>query len=326
MNIRRFLSVVALAFCSVANCAAQTAETGASVIPLKILSYNVHLLPDIAARVAGKRSNSDYRAEEIGKQSVGYDIIGLSETFDQRRAKKLLKALEDAAPKTYVYVKGPKRSGPHFTSSGLLLISRFPIEETHEVRYSDASWFLDSGFKADGFAAKGALHARIRVSDKPRAVVDCFLTHLESRDPEAREKQIVELAGFMAQHVSAENPVIAMGDFNVGANTGERDSDAESIAHHEFLRSRLVHSGTRLVDTWEKVGRGSPGTNDPLADSAGRRIDYIFMSDTASARNQLRPLGTAALPFADAKVKEGSLSDHLGVECQAELVISTSER
>jgi endonuclease/exonuclease/phosphatase family metal-dependent hydrolase len=326
MNIRRFLSVVALAFCSVANCAAQTAETGASVIPLKILSYNVHLLPDIAARVAGKRSNSDYRAEEIGKQSVGYDIIGLSETFDQRRAKKLLKALEDAAPKTYVYVKGPKRSGPHFTSSGLLLISRFPIEETHEVRYSDASWFLDSGFKADGFAAKGALHARIRVSDKPRAVVDCFLTHLESRDPEAREKQIVELAGFMAQHVSAENPVIAMGDFNVGANTGERDSDAESIAHHEFLRSRLVHSGTRLVDTWEKVGRGSPGTNDPLADSAGRRIDYIFMSDTASARNQLRPLGTAALPFADAKVKEGSLSDHLGVECQAELVIGVPER
>lgn len=55
----------------------QTVAAAETVIPLKILSYNVHLLPDVAARIAGKRSDSDYRAEAIGKQLVAYDIVGL---------------------------------------------------------------------------------------------------------------------------------------------------------------------------------------------------------------------------------------------------------
>jgi endonuclease/exonuclease/phosphatase family metal-dependent hydrolase len=203
----------------------------------------------------------------------------------------------------------------------LLLASRFPVEETHTITYTDASWFLDSGFKADGFAAKGALHARIRVSDKPRAVIDCFLTHLESRSREAREKQIVEFAVFVTKYANGTNPVVALGDFNVGANTGERDADDSSIAHHEFLRTKLVHNGHRLVDAWENVGRGAPGTNDPLGTDAGRRIDYIFVSDLASATNKLRPLEVVTLPFLDERVKERSLSDHLGVSCRAELVV-----
>ena len=113
---------------------------------------------------------------------------------------------------------------------------------------------------------------------------------------------------------------MALGDFNVGANTGERDADDSSIAHHEFLRTKLVHNGHRLIDAWERVGRGSPGTNDPLGTDAGRRIDYIFISDAGSATNKLKPLEVVTLPFLDERVKEGSLSNHLGVSCRAELV------
>lgn len=137
---------------------------------------------------------------------------------------------------------------------------------------------------------------------------------------EAREKQIIEFAAFVAKYANNTNPVVALGDFNVGANTGERDSDDSSIAHHEFLRTKLVHNSHRLVDGWEKVGRGSAGTNNPLGTDASRRIDYIFLSDAASATNKLRPLEVVTLPFLEERVKEGSLSDHLGVSCRAEFV------
>ena len=149
------LALLTIAFLDSGTCQAEPAQR----IELSLISYNVHLLPDIALKIAGKRGASEYRAGAIGEKISGYDIIGLNEVFDQDHAERLLHRLQARNEQAFHVAKGPERSGRHLIGSGLLLASRFPIEETHTITYSQASRFVTSGFKADGFAAKGALHA-----------------------------------------------------------------------------------------------------------------------------------------------------------------------
>ena len=169
----------------------------APITSIKILAYNVHLLPNVALKVAGNRGDTEYRAGEIGKKLADYDIVGLCEVFDPQHSQKLYDAAQTATNDAFHIACGPKRIGVHLIGSGLAILSRFPVEESHTVSYTEASRFVDSGFKADGFAAKGAVHARIRINDKPPSYLDCFLTHLESRSAKARDVQISEFTDFV---------------------------------------------------------------------------------------------------------------------------------
>src|SRR5206468_4201748 len=56
-------------------------------------------------------------------------------------------------------------------SSGLAILSRFPILESHEATYGDACDLDDCG------ANKGALQARLAL--RPGATLDLFTTHLQ---------------------------------------------------------------------------------------------------------------------------------------------------
>ncbi len=203
---------------------------------------------------------------------------------------------------------------------GLLLLSRFPIEQTHTVTYRNASRFLSSGFKADGFAAKGALHARLRLGDDPSAVIDCFLTHLESRSDKARDGQIDELAEFIKQHAAPGRPMIVLGDFNVTADRLPDVSEGEEVSQYGRLRQKLPHDGGQLVDVWPALRDEHGGTSDALAEDGGRRIDYIFLSKPNAAKGTavLRPREVKLVRMLDEDVPEGSLSDHCGVACLAE--------
>ncbi len=299
-------------------------------IPVDIVTYNVHLLPDIAAKIAGERSQSDYRARTIAEKLANYDIVGICEAFDPNYSKSLIDGLQAKSSDAFYVARGPQRSGRALTHSGLVLLSRYEIEETHTIAYRDASRFYTHGFRADGFAAKGALHARLRLgddrrSDESSAVVDCFLTHLESRSAAARKKQIDELAAFIAEHSSPDVPMVVLGDFNVAADSVIRGNGAARVAHlhgnspYRQLRSKLTHNGRQLVDVWADIEETHGGTSNALAPDGGRRLDYIFVSDSrAGAPGRLLPQDVMALPFADKNVPEGSLSDHLAVTCRAE--------
>jgi endonuclease/exonuclease/phosphatase family metal-dependent hydrolase len=213
--------------------------------------------------------------------------------------------------------KGPERSGRHLIGSGLVLLSRLPIEATHTVTYKDASRFLTHGLKADSFAAKGALHVRIRISSDPYVAVDCFLTHLESQSAAARDRQVDAFAKFIENHSTRENPVIVMGDFNVAADV-ETPITGSMATPYQQLCKRLRHNSHPLLD----VASALPllGTSDAVAPTGGQRIDYVFLSDVAFP-GQARIEATAVrhLRMLDSQVAEGSLSDHMAVVCDAHL-------
>lgn len=298
--------------------------TAQFTVPMRIVSYNVHLLPDIAARLAGKRGESAYRAQAIGKQLAEFDLIGLSEAFDRDYTQALLRTLQSNPTIPFAIAHGPGRSGRHLIGSGLVLASRWPIEQTHTITYSQASRFLTDGFKADGFAAKGALHARIRIGNGPNARLDCFLTHLESRSSSARQKQIAELSEFISLYAVDNYPLVIMGDFNVNAgnvNTNEADRLAPAIANtpYQQLLSSLTHQGRQLYDLGRICSPRNRGTSNAMVLGGDRRIDYVFISNpkrTFAAK--LHPRTAETLAMLDTRVPEGSLSDHLAVFCQAD--------
>lgn len=201
-----------------------------------------------------------------------------------------------------------KPRGIGFANSGLLLLSRFVVEEQHTITYQAASGFATHGFRADSFAAKGAMHARLRLRDDPPLLLDCFITHLESRSAAARAAQLAQLADFLREHSDRHRPALLMGDLNVPADT--------SLPHvagspYTELDAALARSGMKLEDVWLSAGQGPGGTSDPLSTNGGDRIDYIWLARGEASHALARAV--ELLRFLDSDVREGSLSDHSGV-------------
>jgi endonuclease/exonuclease/phosphatase family metal-dependent hydrolase len=287
----------------------------AATAPVRLLFFNTHLLPAIAQTLAGHRGQDDYRTAAIAAQLDRYDLIGLCEVFESRRRQEIIHILQQNSHHAFHAIEQSKPWGRHLIGSGLLLLSRYRIVgEPHFLTYKDASRVLTNGWKADGFAAKGAIHAQLRLSEHPPAHVDCFLTHLESVSSSARGEQIKELAGFIAAHASPDRPAILMGDLNV---TADYPLTAPSTAtEYGQLTSALLYGQERFVDLWPAFHAERGGTSDALALENARRIDYVFLSPPTSMGPMLAPTEIRVEPFLDAKVKQGSLSDHAGVACQ----------
>lgn len=281
--------------------------------PVRLLFFNTHLLPGIAHSIAGHRGQDDYRTSAIAAKLHRYDLIGLCEVFESDRRREIIRIAQQDARNGFHAIEQPKPWGRHLIGSGLMLLSRYAIEgEPHFITYSHASRVATNGWKADGLAAKGAIHARLRVRECPVAYVDCFLTHLESISAKARAEQIKELAGFIAQYSSLERPAVLMGDLNVAA-----DFPVVGGSDTEYLRlaNSLVYGDQRLVDLWPIFHQSRGGTNDALAKEDCRRIDYVFVSPPQLSGPTLEPTGIRVEPFLDEKVKQGSLSDHAALEC-----------
>lgn len=286
---------------------------------IRVLFFNMHLLPAIAQTVAGHRGQDDYRTQAIAAQLHQYDLVGLCEVFEARRRREIVATVQQNSHQAFQWIESPKPSGRHVICGGLLLLSRFPIVgDAHVHTYASASRVLTSGWKADGFAAKGVLHARLRVSEQPEILADCFLTHLESVSSKARAEQIKELAAYVAAHAAPERPLILMGDLNVVADDPAAAPPADS--EYRILVNALRLGDRQLVDAWPTLQAGRGGTSDALGAGDCRRIDYIFLSPPRDADGpSWEPTAIQVEPFLDGNVKQGSLSDHAAVACRLQL-------
>ncbi len=283
---------------------------------LHIITYNAHLLPPFARSFAGERSDDNYRADQIGAAVSRYDLVGLCECFDPVTSDNLIAQARRNASKTVHVVQSSPVVPPNFVNGGLLLLTRHEVVTTHEHTYRHASRVLTSGFRSDGYAAKGVIHARLAIGSA--LFLDVFLTHLESKSRSARTKQIRELVEFVAMHSQQSVPFLVLGDLNVPADIAasfgrgiNRDSEYAGLLN----QFRDVHRP--VTDSWTAAGRGNGFTSDALSD-AGERIDYILLSTTANGGPSVVPLKARTLPMLDDQVPEGSLSDHKAVECVLE--------
>lgn len=286
---------------------------------LRIITYNVQFLPGIAS-FANKRKEPLYRAKAIGEKLAAFDAVGLNEVFERRPRETLLDGLRAAWGEAYAEVLSPQPTDGRF-NGGLTIATRRPLVASHTLTYSQGSSPKKYGVLADGFAAKGALHARIArdaasaeraAAGQPAGCVDVFITHLEARADEIRETQYPELAEFIRQHSSPDCPAIVMGDFNTH---GDADDISKDDAPYHRMKKLFddARPGAPFVDLWPKLHDSHGGTTNQEDVERGSRIDMIFLSNPA-AGGGLEPTAIRVNPYLDEKV--GALSDHSAVEAE----------
>ncbi|MBI4424787.1 MAG: endonuclease/exonuclease/phosphatase family protein [Elusimicrobia bacterium] len=243
----------------------------------RIVSLNVAGIPVVHPRLSA-------RLRAIGEElkAGGYDVAALQEVWRSADARRL----GDAAG--LPYRARPPQARPF--GDGLLLLSRFPILESRELRFSSRSdrWRLLDG---ELFAHKGAQLARIAAPGGPWDVYNAHLVadYAAYGNPETRLSQARELAEWIWRH-SPGRPVILAGDLNM-----TRGDPAY----------RLLAGLLRLQDACDAAGR------DACAGSRGeRRIDFILLPAGSA-----RPL-EAGVAFSGVLEEDGRsyrLSDHLGI-------------
>lgn len=175
---------------------------------LRVLSYNIQGMP--VGVTHDRYAEIGSILNEARKDGSAPHIVTIQEAFVARTRE-----LNQNAGYPFV-AKGPASSGLKM-SSGLYVLSEFPMTETNQIVYGRCiSW--------DCAARKGALHTRIEIPGVPQPI-EIFTTHLNS-DPESdpsitpkdaeqvRIDQVMDLGLFMKKVKVSQAPGIFAGDFN----------------------------------------------------------------------------------------------------------------
>lgn len=272
-----------------------------------IITYNVQFLPGMAS-VANKRKQPEYRAQRIAAEVSAYDIVALQETFHEAHRPALIDALQDALDGSANLVIAPKPEA-FFANGGTLIATRYPILESNDFVYTRFSTPEEYGISADGYSAKGVIHARVQLSGGQ--LLDIFNTHLEAREPEFRPSQYGELADFIAEYGDVAVPALLVGDMNTNGVQAERDDPDSGYALFlsELQRAR---PGTTIVDLWPALHpEALGGTSEQESTETGKRIDYIIALQPAANAGALMPIAIEIQAYADEQVTY--LSDHNAV-------------
>ncbi|HRK35041.1 MAG TPA: endonuclease/exonuclease/phosphatase family protein, partial [Candidatus Hydrogenedentes bacterium] len=263
-------AALAACFATFAGVAQDTPAPG----KLSVITYNVQFLPGIAAG-QNKRPEPEYRVTRIVEETRKFDIVALQETFEVKHRTALKDGMKTAWNGQLNSVESPDEKG-HVTNGGCLLMTRLPILATDAVVYKNFSKPKDFGFRADGFAAKGAIWARIaRSAGAQDDFIDVFVTHLEARADELRPLQYAELAEFIKAKSAPGKPMLLLGDLNTAGMTAERANPESqySVMMKAFGDARGEGG---ITDVWVTLkGDVLGGTTNQDSIETGKRIDYI---------------------------------------------------
>lgn len=263
---------------------------------LKILTYNVYDLPIVFSNYKIKD-----RLKEIPNQIKGYDVVMFQEVFSSNR-EPLLNTLSSEYPyQTYI----PKRNVSKFLNfydSGIVILSRYPIEKMADQIYTDCTG-------KDCHAEKGLVYAKIIKGKKAYHV---FNTHTGAYETdEARQvriKQIHQLKAFIdKQKIPSNEAVLIGGDFNV---------------------NKLIHSNTDYKNLLEILNTSAPTTTgyhaatyapsvNKWAKDGGdvdEYLDYVFWSNAhrqpTQSVNDVRVMRSTS----ESMFTTWDLSDHFPVK------------
>lgn len=263
---------------------------------LKILTYNVYSLPTTLSN-----NNITGRLKDIPNQIKGYDVVMFQEVFSSHR-EPLLNTLSSEYPyQTYI----PKRSKSslfNFYDSGVIILSRYPIEKMADQIYSDCTG-------KDCFAEKGLVYAKILKGKKAYHVFNTHTAAYETdKAREIRFKQIHELKAFIdKQKIPSNEAVLIGGDLNINKLI-HLNTDYKKLL--EILNvsapiSTGYHSATYApsVNKWAKDGGDDP-----------EYLDFVFWSNAhrqpTQSVNDVRVLRSTS----ESMFNTWDLSDHFPVK------------
>ncbi|KAF2746892.1 DNase I-like protein [Sporormia fimetaria CBS 119925] len=201
------------------------------------------------------------RLAEIGAQIAAADpkpdIVGLQECWTQQDYNAIRERTEHFLPYGKFYHSG-------IFGGGLVILSRWPIEESNMVRYP-LNGRPAAFYRGDWYVGKGVACARIRMGPTRRDIVEVFCTHLHApyeAEPHDsylchRTAQAWEIAKLMRGAAERGHLVIGLGDFNMVPL---------SLAH------RIIETHSPVRDVWRLLHPDSSvgAAKDPVEKRRGR--------------------------------------------------------
>lgn len=248
---------------------------------LRVLTLNCWGLPDCITKVVYRRykdpklsggrlwTTRTQRIEAIAKTLNSYDIVCLQEVWIQKDQEALTKiCAENGMPYSHVFSSGM------IGSSGLQLISRYPIKEVsfHRYRVNGRVLRVDHG---DYHAGKGFGYAKLAVSDTQ--LVNVILTHtiaqynpMDTYLPD-RLSQVWELSRFIQFVSRPDQLLITVGDMNFRV---------DSLEYNMLTQIGNLSDAYRVINP-KTIGKsGSTIMCDLAVDAKPSRIDFVFFKKT----------------------------------------------
>ena len=188
--------------------------------PARLLTFNVAGLPFIHPRW-------QLRLHAVARRlkDAPYDVVALQEIWRDKDSRAL--AAESGFPYSARYDRNLEMG------TGLLILSRWPILEKHEVHFTCRPSILRFP-QGESIANKGALMVRV---DAPGGPLDVWTAHLISDYPDARYRtlrltQLFEFAEAV-DRLSRGRPTVVLGDFNMTPEDTEYGLFADLLRSEE---------------------------------------------------------------------------------------------
>jgi len=216
--------------------------------------------------------------EVFTPEAFDFLVNGLSEHYPHHT----LVAGENCEDPTWASVSGDCQINTVRSNSGVLIFSQWPIEEQHAYVYHAVR--ISKSF--DFMALKGVVYAKIRVGAEQPSHIHVFGTHLQAtaKDHDIRMQQVSEMRKFIDGFgISAEEPVILGGDFNVSSTQQSRLDELLAGANVALaLESKGVGSSSDATNSYRQLLSGPDAKPRP-----DKTLDYVlYRTDHLQPLNQ----------------------------------------
>ena len=300
--------------------------------PVRVLVYNVKMLPWPAGDTVADRRRIRLIARAILAEAPRYDVVCLTEVFNETLREELMELLAEAYPHQVVRCEA---EADLRQDSGLCLLSRFSFRRAAGRDLCAFTAFpLAWTWTADMLAAKGVLGVPLDLGEGRDLWI--FLTHLQA-DPDAvgefeavRAEQLGWIRAFMGRCLVGGEPgrtraALLVGDLNVVADSPEYGRMKALLGDPRDAHDE-VHAG-EVGYTWD------PGDNSLLegVDAPGQRLDYALIFDRLLSADGSTWTELATLHVEDCAVRryrdrDGDYSDHHAVALCATCPAAASGR
>lgn len=267
---------------------------------LRLMTFNVQMLPWLGSTVTGQTNDAPERAHGVADAIESLapaerpHVIAFNEVFDEDGRDVLLSRLSGSYP----HIVKKIDDGGVLEDSGLMLFSSLGFHTLPNGEVIQTGFFTDSA-GTDAMSNKGFGIVQIGA---PAEVTTLVFTHaqaaytVEDEHRDVRAKQFDQIREAVDNLLGSNQPawqnVIFVGDLNVRGDSGSTSDEWTTLV--EQGGSRLFE---RLDDGWrtymhppDDLTDYDPGhTNINYATGARQRLDYQCVPKASDGRNTLVP-------------------------------------
>jgi hypothetical protein len=287
MNLKSIIPLIAL----ITLIVSLVPNTIANAMPLKVVELNTWGVPYVV--------KDTFRYAEAMKaiEGINPDFVVLEEVFSHKGKKAF-------HSENYPYeVRGP-RAFPRLTSSGLRILSKYPVLRSAQTTFSHC-------VGDDCLSHKGAV---IMLAQLPNGkTINILATHTNSRgDDSVRISQLNQIKLLIDTYADPNSPLIMTGDFNFGPKSASYQYMMETIQGKDTWLE--THAPTEHGITYDAF-KNSYAHDYCISTHDNMIVDRIdFMIYRSTETNPIKPISSSVI-FNQAPL----YSDHYGLEADFEI-------